>query len=152
MNKHFKAGQQGGFTLIELIVVIVILGILAATALPRFTNLGGDARRASLRAAQGSIASAAAMIRGQALVRNETVNTTVEGIQITLQNGYPAVTTQAQVDAFAAAAGLNAADYTITLGTNQMIVRPNGAATPAECQVTYAAPAAANGEIGRAHV
>ncbi|GHY14243.1 MSHA biogenesis protein MshA [Vibrio cholerae] len=41
--------RQGGFTLIELVVVIVILGILAVTAAPRFLNLQGDARKASLQ-------------------------------------------------------------------------------------------------------
>lgn len=47
--------KQNGFTLIELVVVIVILGILAATALPKFVDLTGDARTASLQGFAGAI-------------------------------------------------------------------------------------------------
>ncbi len=52
---------QKGFTLIELVMVIVILGVLAATALPKFVDLKTDARQAALDGVRGALSSAAAI-------------------------------------------------------------------------------------------
>ncbi len=86
--------QQSGFTMIELIMVIVILGILAAFALPRFADFSGDARLATLQGAVGAVKSASAIVHAAALADPATAagGTINVEVDIALVGSYAAPT------------------------------------------------------------
>ncbi|GBO85983.1 type II secretion system protein [Marinobacter salsuginis] len=88
------ARKEKGFTLIELVMVIVILGILAAFALPRFADLSGEAESASVQGAQGAVRSASSIVRSAFLAGqgvddgSGNISVTLEGEAIAITNGY----------------------------------------------------------------
>ena len=73
-----KTGKgQSGFTLVELVVVIVILGILAATALPRFINLTSDARKSAMNGLAGGMRSAVSVVQARYFATGNLTATSV---------------------------------------------------------------------------
>ena len=136
-----KGRTQQGFTLIELIMVIVILGALAAFSLPRFADLGADARRASIEGALGAIRSASAISHAAALASGSAAAASIslEGQAVTMAFHYPT----GDMAGIAAAAQLGAdgenydLDDTTTAGT--LTIRPVGA-TGTTCQIQYVQP------------
>jgi MSHA pilin protein MshA len=88
-----NANHQQGFTLIELVIVIVILGILAATAAPKFIDLQVDARNSAMEAVEGAIESQATIVQAKAIVSglesNATAVLAINGVDYALAYGYP---------------------------------------------------------------
>lgn len=137
--------QQSGFTLIELIMVIVVLGILAAFALPRFANLGGDARRSTIQGVEASMKSAAAIAHSAFLAAGTSPTAvSMEGTNnVAIVNGYPSAA--GIVVAANITGGDEATDpgdfIVVTAGTTTT-VQAKGATTAASCQVVYTEAAA----------
>ena len=134
--------RQGGFTLIELVVVITILGILAAFAVPRFASLEGQARLAATQALAGSVRSGASLSHALWLAQGDpaSVSVTMEGTAITMANGYPNAATIASTL-------VDTTGFIVTAGATTTFAKATQQTPPvaiANCLVTYT-PAPANG-------
>lgn len=128
-----RSKSSAGFTLIELVVVITILGILAAFAIPRFTQLDSAARTAAINALGGSVQSAAALAHAEYLAAGTQPSTvTMDNQSITLVSGYPDATATGIQNALQSVSG-----FTIVASSPTVIFQKTGAYTPANCSVTY---------------
>ncbi|NRD72480.1 prepilin-type N-terminal cleavage/methylation domain-containing protein [Shewanella sp. VB17] len=144
-----RRAKQQGFTLIELVVVIIILGILAVTAAPKFINLQGDARASTLEGFRSALQGANSLVFSKAALAGEEriadatawAANTGNPTGVDMGTGTPILTVYGYLPAdgaaLAAAMDIDLGNWTITAATGQLTISPAGA-TAATCNFVYA--------------
>jgi MSHA pilin protein MshA len=146
MNLNLKTNH--GFTLIELVLVIVILGVLAATAAPKFIDLKSDAVIANMNALEGSLKSANQLVYSKSIIQNETIGAgviTIGTVDIDTYNGTLKAETLNIINAIDASFTVMAdanASFSTNWGIYQIpgsgvIIFPNGYDTLSNCNLRY---------------
>ena len=137
--------KHQGFTLIELVVVIVILGILAATALPKFVDLGTDARVAAVKSLAGAMKPAAELAHSKCVLVPGCVGTPQGAVKITMpdgtlkymHSGYP--TGRSRLNDYSGISDwVDTSGFTlVTDGGAHSWFKKDGAVDPDKCYVHY---------------
>lgn len=135
-SSHNVRANQKGFTLIELVVVIVILGILAVTAAPKFIDLTGDARSSVIQAVEGSLNSAADLAHAKALVEGIVDgDLSIAGQNVTFVQSYP---NAASIDLLLDInTDTSDADFSLSTVGDTTSYSHTSAETAADCSASY---------------
>jgi MSHA pilin protein MshA len=155
-SRHNKPRAQAGFTLVELVTVILILGVLAAVALPRYADLQGKAREAKVRGVLGSVKAASALVKATAMANGTScgaatgTTASMEGTAVDLNYCYPQALGSLTTGIFVAA-NVSAADSWVVDGTvvggatggTSVQINLSDATTPANCSISYKSAASA---------
>jgi len=125
--------KQEGFTLIELIIVIVILGILAAYAIPKYMSLDLQARKSVVRGLEGSIRAASDMVHAIAIAQGATTSVNIGSTNVTIGTAkYPTPDTAGIATALSDYTGFN-----VVPNANNVTFQKNDAVNAALCLAYY---------------